>query len=212
MKYITVVITIICLFFSPLVSAAEKEIDLATLLNSVKTMQAEFTQKIYDNRGKEIQKSFGHMALQRPGKFRWQVVKPIPQLIIAKDNKLWIYDADLEQVTIRSLNKSQSETPALLLSHVDSQLTNKFVFHSIPNQQADWHWYELKPKQADSMFAWIKMGFYKNQIKEMRLQDHLGHDTLIQFTEIKINNSLPVSLFTLKIPANVDVIDETRNA
>lgn len=183
--------------------------DLAQLLNSVRTMRANFTQTVYDNRGKAVQTSKGQMSLQRPGKFRWQVTSPIPQVVIANGTKLWIYDPDLEQVTIRSLQKSAGDTPALLLSDVDSVLTDAYNVMPSP-QKADGRTYTLVPKSADNMFASIKLAFVNNQVREMRLEDHLGHITSIKFQQIQTNIDLPDTLFTFKKPANVDVIDETR--
>jgi outer membrane lipoprotein carrier protein len=183
--------------------------DLATLLNSVRTMRADFSQTIVDNHGKAIQQSFGTMALQRPGKFRWEVKKPIPQVIIANQTRIWIYDPDLEQVTIRSLNKTAGESPALLLSNDNAQINNDFSVKSMP-ATAGWNWFSLTPKMADSMFANIQMGFFNNQIREMHLQDHLGHTTQVKFTSAKTNMVLSANLFQFSPPKNVDVIDETK--
>jgi outer membrane lipoprotein carrier protein len=83
--------------------------DLSTLLNSLHSMRSDFTQTVYDNHGKAIQKSYGQMALQRPGKFRWEIKKPIPQVIVANDTRLWVYDPDLEQVTIRALHQAAGD-------------------------------------------------------------------------------------------------------
>ena len=184
--------------------------DLAVLLNSVHTMRANFTQTVYDNRGKASQQSRGRMSLQRPGKFRWEVIKPIPQLIVANQARLWIYDPDLEQVTVRSLKKAAGEMPALLLSDVDTVLTS--TYNVKPSQQkADGsRSYTLVPKSADNMFASIKLAFMNNQIREMQLEDHLGHVTVVKFQQIETNINLPASSFVFKPPARVDVIDETR--
>jgi outer membrane lipoprotein carrier protein len=180
------------------------------MLNDVRTMQATFKQTVYDNYGKAVQVSYGKMALERPGKFRWDVKKPIPQLIIANQTRLWIYDPDLEQVTVRSLKFAAGETPALLLTHVDNKLENDFNVRTVIGKPATWTWFKLTPKKSDNLFATIMMGFADNQIKEMRLQDHLGHLTVIQFDKAKINTALAGSLFVFKAPANVDVIDETK--
>lgn len=206
MKSILRILPIIFALFSFSAAAA----DLTTMLNDVRTMQASFTQTVYDNHGKAVQVSHGQMALQRPGKFRWDVKKPIPQLIIANDSKLWIYDPDLEQVTIRSLQHAAGETPALFLSHVDNTLQNDFTVQSVVAKPKEWEWFKLIPKKSDSMFASIMMGFGQQQIQEMRLQDHLGHTTVIQFDKAKVNTALAGSLFIFKAPANVDVIDETK--
>lgn len=184
--------------------------DLSALLNNMKSMKADFTQTIYDNRGVAIQTSYGKMALQRPGRFRWQVTKPIPQLIIASNDKLWIYDPDLEQVTVRSLKQGAGETPALFLSHENTVVENDFNVKLEKEDAAGWRWYKLIPKKPDNMFESIQMGFKQNQIEEMKLADNLGHTTRIQYQKIQSNTALAPSLFEFHAPANVDVIDETR--
>lgn len=199
--------TVICLFSAPLYAAPSD--DLVTLLNSVQTMRASFLQIVYDNRGKAVQQSHGRMSLARPGKFRWEVTKPIPQVIIANESRLWIYDPDLEQVTIRSLKKAAGETPALLLSDVDSKLTKIYRVKE-GQQKAGTRSFVLIPKSADSMFASIKMAFVDSQLREMRLEDHLGHVTAVKFQQVITNESIPASTFVFKRPAKVDVIDETR--
>lgn len=189
---------------------AQSATDFASLLNAVKTMQADFKQIIYDERDKAVQTAFGSMAFERPGKFRWHAKKPIPQLIIANGNKLWIYDPDLQQVMIRSLQKAAGETPALLLSHVSASIDRDFAITEMPEKQSGWRWFQLKPRKKESMFEAIHMGFVSNQIREMQLRDQLGHVTKIQFTHAKINQVLPLSTFEFNHPSNVDVIDETR--
>ncbi|RDI48753.1 outer membrane lipoprotein chaperone LolA [Aquicella lusitana] len=184
--------------------------ELSALLSGTQSMRADFSQVVYDNRGKGGQRSYGRMALQRPGKFRWEVTRPIPQVIIANGKRLWIYDPDLEQVTIRALNQTAGETPALLLSHVGGVLEKDYVVKSLSKKSSGLQWYQLTPRSGDNMFASVQMGFMNNQIREMLLRDHLGHTTGIQFKNIKTNVSLSASLFTFRPPANVDVIDETR--
>jgi outer membrane lipoprotein carrier protein len=190
--------------------AASTSSDLAGLLNAIRSMKADFTQTIYDNRGKAIQRSYGKMAMQRPGKFRWNVTKPIPQLIIANGSKLWIYDPDLQQVTIRSLKKEVGETPALLLSNVDTTVDQDFQVTEQSKTTPGWRWFSLVPKHPDSMFAAVEMGFQNNRIQEMKLKDNLGHTTRIQYQQPEYNISLAPSLFSFSPPKNVDVINETR--
>lgn len=207
MKKITTKLAYLCLcLVAP--AFADSAADVATLLNNVKTMRANFVQTVYDNHNKAMQPSTGRMAMQRPGKFRWEVTKPIPQLIVANQSRLWIYDPDLEQVTIRSLTQATGETPALLLSDVDHVLDKDFKVQ--PLNKSGGTWYKLIPKKADSMFAWIELGFVDGKIGEMRLQDHLGHVTSVKFKNIETNMTLSSNLFVFKAPKNVDVIDETR--
>src|SRR5437016_1696485 len=140
MKLILKFFTYLLLLLTCNVFAASTS-DLSNVLNSIRTMKANFIQTVYDNRGKAIQQSKGQMALARPGKFRWDVKKPIPQLIIANNTKLWIYDPDLQQVTIKSLQHVTGETPALLLSHENNVLENDYkVSETNENKMAGWRW------------------------------------------------------------------------
>jgi outer membrane lipoprotein carrier protein len=214
LRYLISLISLISIIFITVphftYAATQHSTDLANLLDSVRTMSADFSQTIYDESGKAVQHSYGHMALQRPGKFRWQVTKPIAQLIIANQSRLWIYDPDLEQVTIRSLSKTTGETPALLLSHENTILDKDFTVSLTQNNLPGWQWFTLIPKRSDNMFASVRMGFVNGQIHEMRLKDHLGHSTVVQYQNIQTNINLTPALFIFKPPKHVDVINETR--
>lgn len=197
--------------FLPAFSYAESATTTLTQrLAHIQSMQADFTQTITEKTNKPLQQSTGRMELQRPGKFRWEVKKPIPQLIIANTKQIWIYDPELEQVTIRSINTLAGDTPVLLLS--DSTVSLAKNFHVRLKARSDTHlqWFLLTPRNKNSMIASLQLGFKNNQIHEMELQDHLGHRTLIHFSNIVINQSLAVSSFTFHLPAHVDVIDETK--
>lgn len=205
-KYCACFIMLIC---TPIAYATPSS-DLAGLLNAVHTMQGSFTQKVYDTKGKVLQTSNGRMAFERPGKFRWQVIKPIPQLIIANDQRLWIYDPDLQQVTIRKMQRATGDTPALLLSHSNTSLDADFAVEELKNKGPGWRWFALKPHKGENMFASVEMGFEGGEIRRMRLQDHLGHITAVEFENAKINTTLAPTLFVFKASSKVDVIDETR--
>lgn len=181
---------------------------LTQLLNNIHTMQANFNEVIKDTKGKTLNQSQGKMSLERPGKFRWDVTQPNSQLIVTNGKKIWVYDADLEQLTIRYLSKEGGEAPALLLSNTNETLARDFRVEMLNDSTIQT--FILKPKDKGSMFETIKLGFENKQIKQMQLADHLGHVTVIQFNHIVVNNSLSPSLFNFKAPAKVDVIDETQ--
>lgn len=183
---------------------------LSARLAKINSMQADFTQTITDRKDKPVQKSAGHMSLQRPGKFRWSVTRPTAQTVVANGERLWIYDPDLEQVTIRSISKEIGETPALLLSNTESTLANDFNVTTQPDKKSGLEWFLLVPKNQNSMLALIKLGFAGQQIREMYLEDHLGHVTDVEFYNILVNPRLAASLFNFKPPKHVDVIDETK--
>lgn len=184
--------------------------DLSVLLTNLNAVKADFTQIITDKNAKQIQQSVGQMSMQRPGKFRWDVKKPSKQLVVTNGKKIWIYDPDLEQVTIRALTKEVGESPAMLLTNPSTTIEKDYQVESMKASAKDLQWFSLVPKNQNSMFAKIKLGFNKNQIREMELQDHIGHTTSIAFYNISMNPALSDTLFSFKPPSHVDVIDETK--
>lgn len=209
MRFLKLLISIIILTSCFSRANADSASDnLTQLLNNIRTMQANFTEVVQDTKGKVLSQSQGKMSLERPGKFRWDVTTPNPQLIVTNGKKIWIYDADLEQLTIRYLSKEGGEAPALLLSNTNETLAKDFRVEMIKDASAQS--FLLKPKDKSSMFESIKLGFENQKIKQMQLTDHLGHVTVIQFNRIVINKNLSPSLFNFKAPAKVDVIDETN--
>jgi outer membrane lipoprotein carrier protein len=186
--------------------------ELTNLLLNVKTMQADFTQTVKDKSVKAaLQQTHGHMSLERPGKFRWQIIKPIAQLIIANGTRLWIYDADLEQVTIRSFKHAAGQTPALLLSDSTLTLNKDFNVEKQADAGATTPRFVLTPKDKEDPFATITLSFLNKKIQEMQLEDRIGHVTTITFQNVQVGMPLASSLFNFKPAANIDVIDETKN-
>ncbi|OGT46240.1 MAG: outer membrane lipoprotein carrier protein LolA [Gammaproteobacteria bacterium RIFCSPHIGHO2_12_FULL_41_20] len=213
-QYIKILIVTSCLWCVFSLHANSAAEGLSQLFASIQTMQAHFTQTIFDNHGKAVQRSEGRMAFQRSGRFRWDVQRPIPQLIIVNGERLWIYDADLQQVVIRSLRQSAGEVPALLLSSSNTSLQADFrVREQKPKStggRANWRWFVLTPKEHDNMFEQIHVGFQQGEVRAMRLLDHLGHATFIEFQRIQLNTALSPTLFSFTPKKGVDVIDETR--
>lgn len=208
MKIFSRLIIVLCVLFSTRIWA-DAAGELTTLMGPINTFSASFTQTIYDNKHKQIQDSAGKMALSRPGKFRWEVYKPQAQTIIANGNKVWVYDPDLQQVTIRGLNQTAGESPATLLSNNSAVLQQNYNVKELPAQGRT-RWFKLTPKQKDNDFQAVQLGFTNNQITQMVLQDNLGHTTQVAFNNIKSNTTLANSLFVFKAPANVDVLDESK--
>lgn len=207
-KYFAIISIIISFIYSSFTYAQSPSSTLSELLKNMHSLQANFTQTIFDQKGKSRQKSTGHMMLQRPSQFRWDTLEPNRQLIVTNGKRLWIYEPELEQVTIRALAKAAGETPAMLLSDENLSLTQEFTVQSLPKTTLTW--FSLVPKDKSSMIASLKLGFADKEIREMQIQDHLGHMTRIQFSRVKMNSPLQASVFTFTPPAQVDVIDETK--
>ncbi len=192
-------------------------------LSTFSSMTADFKQIIVGSKGTILQKSFGNMTIQRPGKFRWEIKKPLKQIIITDGKKVWIYDPDLQQVTIKKLDSNIGQTPALLLtsSHVflqksfnvfklkmDSRL-REYDNSSIDLKQYG-EWFKLIPKNQEALFNAIIIGFKNNKIMQMRLENQLGQNTILNFSNVKINPKLNKKLFSFVVPKQVDVIDQTK--
>lgn len=177
---------------------------LATALQGLATMQANFQQTSTDSYGKVLQKSVGSMALQRPGKFRWQTTSPNNQLILADGTYVWVYDTDLQQATRQTQNQTnRALNPAELLSGSITSLQQQFDI-SMPNADK----FILKPLDKKAMFKTIELDFQKGQLQRMRMIDNLGQTSLFNFSQIKVNQTLAPALFQFNPPKGTDIIKQ----
>lgn len=207
-------LTITALLFTTTLFAQTPSDELTNLLLNMKTMQANFTQKVQDKgTARSLQSAQGQVSIERPGKFRWEIVSPNNQITIVNGTKLWVYDADLQQVTVRTFDKAAKQTPALLLSDKNLTLSKDFNVQAEPvvSQIAGAKSFLLTPLDKDNMFASIKLSFIGKNISQMQLRDKLGHITTIAFKNVRLGMSLPNSLFTFKPTGHIDVIDETKD-
>lgn len=186
--------------------AAETPIaQLKAFLKASASLSADFKQVSVNKAGRASQTSVGQFYLSRPGKFRWNYQKPFAQEIVSNSDKVWFYDADLEQVTVKRLDDSLGSTPALLLTgQVD--IDEKFVLEE-QGSDDDLNWIRLSPKNEESGFKYILIGLNHGQLGGMELSDNFGQLTRIYFSNIKINPTLSDSLFNFKAPEGVDVFE-----
>jgi outer membrane lipoprotein carrier protein len=198
------------LLFSTLLvnSAYAEETPIAQLkafLHSSAALSADFKQVSFDKSGRPAQSSFGKFYLSRPGKFRWNYLKPFEQEIVSNGGKVWFYDADLEQVTVKKLDDSLGSTPALLLTgQVDVE--EKFKLEE-QGSEDEMNWVKLSPKNEESGFKYILIGLNGGQLGGMELSDNFGQLTRIYFSNIQVNPALNDSLFNFKAPKNADVFE-----
>jgi len=178
---------------------------LKSFLASTSSLTADFKQITLNESGQPDQISEGQFYLSRPGKFRWSYKTPFIQEIVSSAGKVWFYDADLEQVTIKKLDDSLGSTPALLLSG-EIELEQNFILKPQGVDQ-DLMWIKLLPKNEDSGFKYILIGLKDGVLGGMELSDNFGQLTRIYFTKVKINPQLNNSIFEFKAPAGVDVFE-----
>ena len=202
------IIRLFILLVLPVVTAAEEQpIDqLKAFISASKTLTADFKQISFDENGSPTQTSFGLFYLQRPGKFRWDYQKPYIQEIVSNAGKVWFFDADLEQVTIKKLDQSMGSTPALLLTG-EVSLEENFTLEK-QGTDGDMVWIKLLPKNEESGFNYILIGLEEGRLGGMELSDSFGQLTRIYFSEVKTNIDIDPNVFEFTVPEGADVFEE----
>ena len=179
---------------------------LTQLLNQAQTITARFSQLTLDGSGTQLQETAGQLALKRPGLFRWHTDEPMEQLLVSNGQKVWLYDPDLEQVTIQTLDQRLTHTPALLLSGDVSQIRENFeISYKEGGSVVD---FTLKPKSKDTLFDSLRLSFRSGVLNDMQLIDSIGQRTNILFLNVQMNQALDDGQFSFDIPEGADVIQE----
>jgi chaperone LolA len=180
---------------------------LKVFISATHSAQAEFTQTVFDKNGKTLQSASGTMQFERPGKFRWSYLKPYEQLIVGDGKKFWLYDADLNQVTVKKLDAALGGSPAALLSG-NNEIGRDFVLKETGVRDG-LEWLQATPKSSDTNFSRILMGFNSTaELVVMELHDTFGHRTVLQFSGQRNNPSLSPQLFKFVPPKGADVLGE----
>lgn len=190
-----------------IVDKAQSSRDLAELGQRLKPMEnlsASFTQTVTSADGYIVQEVTGKLVVARPGRVRWSSDAPYEQLVVSDAKTLWLYDPDLEQVTVRPFHNDISRTPAVLfIGEVDS-LARDYVVTAERNNDIDLYW--LQPRGDDALYERISIEFDGNKPHAMALWDSLGQVTRIGFTAVTVNGPVDAAGFTFTPPAGVDVL------
>jgi outer membrane lipoprotein carrier protein len=180
---------------------------LKAFISGTRSAQAEFTQTVLDSKGHKMQTASGTMQFVRPGKFRWEYRTPYEQLIVGDGEKFWLYDADLEQVTVRKLDAALGSSPAALLSG-NNEIERGFMLEEA-GQQYGLTWLTAKSRSNESTFSAIRMGFNtQSELAAMELNDAFGNTTILRFAHMQRNPQLAPSLFQFVPPKGADVLGE----
>ena len=180
---------------------------LKSFIQNARTVRAEFSQTVLDKNTRVVQRGSGVMQFERPGKFRWVYEKPYEQLIVGDGARIWFYDHDLNQVTVRKLDAAIGSSPAALLAG-SGNIEADFDLEEI-GLQGDTEWLEARPKAKESTFEWVRLGFSRKGIlKAMELHDHFGQTTVLAFAGLEQNSRLAPELFKFNPPPGADVISE----
>ena len=180
---------------------------LKAFFKSTTSMRARFHQVVNDAQGNKVQEVNGDMQLSRPGKFRWDYEKPYVQQIVGDVEKVWLFDPELNQVTVRALGKAIGSSPAALLAGAQ-EVERNFTLSNAMVRQDGLEWAEAVPKAEDSGFDRVLLGFKGDVLQKMELHDSFGHTTSIEFSKLERNPVLPAGNFRFKVPVGADVVGE----
>ncbi len=181
--------------------------DLQAFTKGLKGLDAQFSQKVYDGGGKLKESTTGRVALSAPRLFRWEYNKPYEQLVVADGKKVWIYDPDLQQATVREQGTEEQNSPLTALidpGKLDQQFNVKEV-----GQKDGLDWLELTPKdEGDVSFQSARLGFSAQTLARMEVVDAVGQRTDISFSGWKRNPSFAAGTFKYTPAAGVDVVGD----
>lgn len=177
-----------------------------TFARATQSARANFEQKVYDRGGKLAQESKGSFVFLRPGRFRWVYEKPVDQLIVGDGERVWIYDRDLNQVTVRRISKALGSTPAALLAGASD--VEKAFEMTDAGERDGLEWLEAKPRDKDAGFERIRMGFSATGLQAMELVDNFGQTTRLRFSSLVRNPKVDPSEFRFEPPKGADVLGE----
>ena len=195
-------------FACVLATAAARADSVDTLrdfVRDVKSGRATFTQTVTAPDGAKRRSSSGSFEFSRPNRFRFAYAKPFEQLIVADGQKVWIFDADLNQVSVRKFSSALGATPAALLA--GGSLEKDFDLSSqAPQDGLDWAL--ALPKLKDGAFQSVRIGFKGKTLAAVEITDAFGQRSMLQFTQMTANAAVPADSFRFTPPAGADVIEQ----
>ena len=206
MRFIKSLAAIVLISISGLANAGQATEMLENFLANTEGMQARFQQKLLDPGGLLLQQSAGNFMLKRPGQFMWDYTVPYPQKIISNGKIIWIYDSELEQVSIKNYSEVLSGAPVILLDtrkdlKEDFWVQDKGLVNNM-------YTVALIPRTSENEFREIRVGLIDNVLRTMMLVDAFEQTTIIEFEQMKINPVLDSALFEFVPPAGTDIVGE----
>lgn len=180
--------------------------ELHDFLTQTRSARGAFTQKVLHDDARVAESGSGTFAFSRPGRFRWEVREPFEQLLVADGERLYFYDKDLNQVTVRKLQGALESTPAAILFG-SSDLDRGFVLREMPARDG-LAWLEALPRERDSGFERIDFGFRDGLPVVMEIRDAFGRTTRFEFRDIVRDAPLPAGSFRFVPPPGADIVEQ----
>lgn len=186
---------------------------LEAFVKNAKSGRAEFTQTVTapskDGQPSRVKTSTGTFEFQRPGRFKFDYQKPFAQTIVADGKTLWLYDADLNQVTQRAQAQALGSTPAALIAAAPNlrALQADFTLEGEPARDG-LEWVKATPKNKDGQLQSILVGFQGDGLAALEILDSFGQRSVLKFSKVEVNPALLAGTFTFKAPAGADVLKQ----
>ena len=178
---------------------------LRSFVRDVKSGRAQFTQTVTSPDGAKKKTSSGHFEFARPNRFRFAYTRPFEQLIVGDGKKVWIYDADLNQVSSRKIGAALGATPAALLA--GGSMDKDFELAALPDQ-GGLAWVKATPRAKDGAFQSLSIGFKGKELAAIDIQDSFGQHSRLDFSHMVANPDLPDGTFAYTPPAGAEVIEQ----
>lgn len=179
---------------------------LKAFTRETQTARAQFSQVVVDKAGKRVQQSSGTLLIARPGKFRWSYERPYRQLLVGDGEKVWIYDEDLNQVSVKKVDQAIGATPAALLAGSED-FERAFELSDLP-AAGGLEWLAARPRTGESPFSEIRVGFQGSVLATLELIDNFGQRTTITVSGLERNPKLGAGEFRFTPPKGADVIGD----
>ncbi|KAB7766623.1 outer membrane lipoprotein chaperone LolA [Xanthomonas sp. LMG 12462] len=182
--------------------------DLTAFTRGLKGLDGQFAQKVYDGKGTLKESSSGRVALSAPRLFRWEYRKPYTQLIVADGSKVWVYDPDLKQATVRAQGSEEQNSPLTAL--IDpGRLDRQYDVSEEAVARDGLQWLTMTPKvDTEASFQMAKLGFDRNGLARMEVVDPVGQRTDISFSDWKRNPAFAAGTFRYVPDKDVDVVGD----
>lgn len=190
------------------VAADSARADMQAFSKNLHALSADFSQSVTDANGHRGDESRGTLALEAPRQFHWETTAPYQQTIVADGSKVWVYEPDLQQVSVRNQSAAESHSPLTVLTDL-SQLDRQFTT-SEAGEHDGLAWLKLVSKAKEPEFEYAELGFDASGLERMRFKDQLGNTTEIVFSNWKRNPALAASLFKFTPPKGVDVVGDVK--
>ena len=201
--------TLLLVLAVPNRAGADDAPKLAELLDGMTTVSAEFEQTVTNRFGDVLQAATGRMHLKRPMRLRWELDEPYPQLVVTNGESLWVYDPDLEQVTVQPLAEALTGSPAVFLTGTVADLRRNFTVVATEPPEAGGSRFELTPVDPNAVYGELALTFAADGgLAGIDIADHLQQLTRVAFTARDMGAVLESDLFEFTVPTGVDVIGD----